>query len=469
MPRDAASVSSLLGLHDNQTQKIHERLRSGATRYLRWLSRLGLALVSVISLIYFRLRGHDTLFYTLHRVSPGKTRDFRLDAVYEEFEVRGYRFAEYLVANPDDGSEGMIWRNIWRRRRPVVFFEVLSKLLCRGRSLTKNRQLAAIEIDFAPEDSDQKILEAAANWALSQSRYQTRQVRSLERILRFHKVSRAVLVDHTTVLGKLVAACQLNGVPTLGIMHGNFTRFHSGLFAYGFRAARRHTLDLYGLWTEHYRQRLLAGDLYLPGNTFVSGHLRAPSADEIEKVRAVHRSSKGTIRVLLISEPHAVQQEVAGFLLRVLKDPRFEVKLKIRPGENDPAILKWLSQEAASALKIVDTSTVFEAFSQSDVVAGTHSTVLYEAILAQRPVVVFHTSYTYGHDIVLEGLAELAGSPDEVAEILMQSNRIPAEELLRRRKQLWGEEIHDGASRLFDRAESVLWKAPNPSLATRVG
>lgn len=459
IPSEADLPTRLLGVAGGSRPRSQDSIRSAAARCLGWLSRLGLALFSLASLIYFRLRRHDTLFLTLMRLSADQSRDFRLEPVYRELETRGYRFAEYLSVSRDLRAHGTLWRNLLRLRRPMVVFGALSKL-APSRLLPQGPEAPPPSIDLPAEEPDRAMLEAAATWTLRQSRLQVREIRRLAGILSFQKIRKAVLVDDSSQLGALVAACKLCGVPTLGVMHGNFTRFNSALFAYGFRDARRHTLDLYGLWSEHFASRLLAGDLYRPEDIAVSGPLRAPSRAEIEQAAACRQSSDAAVRVLVISEQYAVHSEVAAFLERLVADPRFQVQLKVRPDESSPAILEQLGPEDAASVEVVRTGTVFEAFAGADVVVGTHSTVLYEAILARRPVVVLHTSFTYGHDLVHEGLAELARLPEEIGETVLKSHATDGPELENRKRRLWGDQLFDGAGRIFDRAESALWKAP---------
>ncbi len=112
-------------------------------------------------------------------------------------------------------------------------------------------------------------------------------------------------------------------------------------------------------------------------------------------------------------------------------------------------------------LSVVHGGSVYEAFTQSDVIVGTYSTALYEAILALHPVVVLNTSFAYGHEIVRDGLADFAESPGRLADTLLQTTLHPRAELLRRRKIVWGVQISDGASALFDMAEERRWQAPD--------
>jgi len=423
-------------------------------RYVRHLitriSQVGLALVSVVSLVIFRLRRQDTLLYTIDKVSPGLDHDFRLSTIYRELRRRGYRFGEYVHIYEQP------WQKLWRRHRPVVFFEMLSSIGIKLLQRLSVKSQPVVEIDFDPSDPDEVFLAAVAQWALRQSEASVHEVRILKWLLRLHGVRRAVMLDDSRHVNELVAACKSLGIPSLGCMHGMFTRYHTGLMAYSFGTARRHTFDLYGVWSEYFRQRLLAGDLYDESNTLVSGGLHLPADEALQAALSTWRYSPSQIRVLLVSEHLARQDDVLRYIEQLLDDERFQLMLKLRPGEEWPHLNKSADAQIGS-LRIIHGGTVYEALSQSDVVLGTYSSVLYEAALALRPAVVLNTSFDFGHDIVRDGLAEFAKSPECVRDVVLRASALPREELIRRRNAIWGDRIIDGTSTLFDVAESRLW------------
>ena len=196
--------------------------------------------------------------------------------------------------------------------------------------------------------------------------------------------------------------------------------------------------------------------MYDESNTFIFGPLRTPTHEELSAIANVRRRDPKSVNVLLISEPRARQEEIRKYLEILLGDERINVMAKIRPGE-DQMYVSGVSSNLINRLHLIRGGSVYEAFSQADVVLGTYSTALYEAVLALCPVVVLNTTFTYGHEIVYDGLAEFAESPANIIETVLRTVELPNEELLRRRNVAWGEEILDGASTLFDVAEIELW------------
>jgi hypothetical protein len=248
------------------------------------------------------------------------------------------------------------------------------------------------------------------------------------------------------------------GVKVLGFQHGLFNRFHTGLMAYGFEGAGRHDFDLYGLWGPLFVERLTRdSQLFDPGRVFVSGPLRPPLSLDHLAPRA--DSGGGRVcHVLLVAEPLARREEVAAYLRPLMEDSHYHLQIKLRPGESRAGLKSYgMNPEGAD---LVQTASVYSAFENTDVVIGTYSSVLYEAVLALRPIVWLRTSMAYGGEVVQEGLAEAALGPEKVKEAVDLAARLPLEELKRRQRLAWGDPSPSGVKILLDRAEKDLWEPP---------
>ncbi len=432
--------------------------RSRLVRLRAAVSRSGLLLVTVLAAGAFRLLGRDTLLFILDSVSPGLRHDFRFDPVYRELRHRGYRFSEFLHLSGYRDGFSRAWRNLWRRRRPAIFLELPARLLAAKPPAAPPPRFT-IDAARVPDSRDREFLAAVARWHLRRSAVVAAETRAYAALLRRLKVRRAVLPDDVRHVTPLVVACKLAGIPSLGFMHGLLNRYHPTLMAYGFADARRHTFDLYGVWNGYFRQRLLAGSLLDAGSVVATGPLRAPTGEQLAAARASRRRSPQPVRVLLASEPRPSRRQVARYLERLLADAAVQLLVKLRPGEPRPRFAE-LPAAAARRIEIVRTATTYESFARCDVVIGTYSSVLYEAALVMRPAVVLHTDFSYGYDIVEDGLAGFAESPEVVVERVLEAARLDEEELDRRRREIWGDRLTDGASELFDAAEARLWAPP---------
>ncbi len=420
-----------------------------------WLGRSALRLVSHAAALAFRLARRDTVLYTIDIVSPGLDHDFRLGPLYAELRRRGYRYAEYAHSL----SPRAALKNMLRRRRPAVVLEAFDD----GPAATQELPQAAKPLANAKGGTlEERVLRAVALEALGWCRASASRYQRLRRVLLRNRARRAVVLDDNRHNHELVAACRSLGLRVLGFQHGVFNRFHTGTMAYGFEGARSHGFDLYGVWGPLFRERLLAGSrLYDADRVVVSGPLRAPHANHVPRRSTAGR--EGRPCVLLVSEPLARKHEVRAYLEALVQTGRYELCVKLRPGE-DPAGLRAYGLDPASVL-LLQTPTVYEAFAQVDLALGTYSTVLYEAALSLLPTVWLRTAIAYGRELAEEGLAEAAEAPSSVVEVIERALRLAPEELQRRRYRIWSNAAGDGASRLMDFAEARLW----PELAHRKG
>jgi hypothetical protein len=416
-------------------------------RLTSWLGQSSLRLVSSAAVLAFRLARRDTILYTIDIVSPGLDHDFRIGPLYGELRRRGYRYAEYAHSL----SPRAALTNMLRRGRLAVVLEAFDDDPGATHELPNAAKALASAVGGTLEE---RVLRAVALEALGWCRASASRYKRLRRALQRQGARRAIVLDDNRHNHELVAACRSLGLRILGFQHGVFNRFHTGTMAYGFEGARSHAFDLYGVWGPLFRERLLAGSrLYDADRVAVSGPLRAPRASHASPRMEAGGDSRP--RLLLVSEPLARKDEVRRYLEALAETRRYELCVKLRPGE-DPAGLRAYGIDPASVL-ILQTPTVYEAFAQADLALGTYSTVLYEAALSLLPTVWLRTAIAYGRELAEEGLAEACQAPASIVEVIEQALRLAPEELQRRRDRIWSNASGDGASRLLDFAEARLW------------
>ncbi|MGD0173460.1 MAG: hypothetical protein ABSC61_03350 [Anaerolineales bacterium] len=402
--------------------------------------------VTLASLAGFRLARRDTIFYIIDHVSPGLRNDFRFAPLYREFDREGFRYAEYAHTLLPRQALG----NFFRRRRPVFFLES-ADAWARWAGL----RIAAPAVKAPPAGGS---LEDRALWALVPTMLEfctlsVARQRILKRALKFQRARRAVIFDDNRHNHELIAACLSLGLPVLGFQHGVFNKFHAGLMAFGFSEARPHAFDRYGLWSDLFRKRLLRDSaLFGPDRVFVSGPVRPPEEASVRGSggrRPEHTAgSTGVIRVLVVSEPLARKHEVAPFLQALLRDPQFEVCLKLRPGESERSLEEY--GLPVGRVRLMQTGTVYEALEKVDVAIGTYSTVLYEAALAMVPIVWMKTSRAYGVELGDEHLAGTADRPEELPGAIRKAAARTDADLRRIRELVWGKDIRNGSKSLVE-------------------
>jgi hypothetical protein len=398
--------------------------------------------LALASLAMFRIARRDTLFYIIDHVSPGRREDFRFTPLYRELERSGYRFAEFAhTLSPNQAI-----KNFFRRGRPVYFLESADFQA----SLSGAGNPAAVEFsNRGPLSMEDRALRSLVPAALEGCRQSIARQRVLKRALRFQRVRRAVIFDDNRHNFELIAACLTLGIPVLGFQHGVFNKFHAGLMAYGFSEARSHAFDRYGVWSGLFRDRLLRDSaLFAPERVFVAGPVRPPELDaaEMEKNRKP-ADPAGKIRVLVVSEPLARKSEVAAYLRALMQDPGFALYLKLRPGESEKSLEEY--SLPVSGVHLLRTGTVYEACAGVDAAIGTYSSVLYEAALMSVPIVWMKTTRAYGRELVEEGLAEAAESPEALPAAIRRAHALSSDALRERRERIWGAEIQNGAVSLI--------------------
>ena len=433
----------------------NRRSPAPGSRLGRRLSDAGLILLSLIALLVGRLRGRDTAFVVLDSVSPGETVDFRFRGIYRELRARSYRWLEYVHARADYRST---WRNLRRRRRLVVFPGLLAKYLSRlpggpptpGPRPTPRRRPAGVD------DPESRFLDLLADWHLRRCAAAAAEIEVQRRILRFQRVRQALAPDDERHVFPLVVACKLERIPVACFQHGLLNSFHAGLMAYGFRGERSHGPDLMFAWSEYFRGRLTAGDLFDEESCRASGPIRPPEPDALATARRARSEDPAKITVLLVSELASPFVEVVEYLRALDSDPEIEPVIRLRPGEDGA---RWQASmgDGERRLSFDESATVLEAVGRADVVLGCYSSVLYEAIRAFRPVVALGTSYSYGIELVQDGLAEPCSRARDVCEAVRRAARIDRRVLADRSDRIWGPEVRDGAEEIFEVAERELW------------
>lgn len=246
--------------------------------------------------------------------------------------------------------------------------------------------------------------------------------RACKIVLKLLKPRCLLCLDDSRHAYPLVAAAKHLGIKTIGLQHGlNLNQFFPGHTCIGINGARSHAYDDYLFWSDYFRNRFLPlSELYSEHNTSVSGALRPLPIDSNHS-----QIQLNTIRVLAIEEPELPREQFEQYRDALLADPR--IRLSIRARANNE--FKNLSAE----------------LSDNDVVIGAYSSVLYEAIAAQKPVVVIPSDYHLSAlHLAAENLADLFISPSSAAETILKAANISGAVLERRRTVVWGEKQLDG-------------------------
>lgn len=411
---------------------------------------LGVALQIFLSLIFLpalMVLRRKVMVYVGDKIEKGKDYDFRYAKVYAELRKRKVPFMECIR-----GVES--WRAVLRhaaiRRRPVFYAETavfLGRFLSTvagGRAWSRKR--------FGKEALGEAEGEARFKLLLA-----TRFLREVYADVWAIRIMRLV-VAATGLRAALISvgsernfptliACKLAGVPVVGLMHGVVSpHYMVSDFMRGFSGARPLAVDRYGAWSEWWRQKYLKESrLYTPEQIQVSGAMRP-----LEREPAPRVAQEGRVKTLFIAEQAAAPQEIAAYLEVLLEQQSIELTLKFRPYRD--GFEQWLLKHrpdilARKALNVARGS-MEEAVAGAEVVVGSHSTGVLEALLQLRvPIYFFTRKWGDYHELdTQETAAHFARTPEALIEKIQAARTVSESSLQELQRRYFGDSHQNGSA-----------------------
>ena len=439
--------------------------RSIGTRFQSWILYAYLSLVRLVPLLAsllswpaLMIRRPKILLWQGSDYITKDDFDFRLEHIYKELRKRDIAFVEFIRAVQ---PPRILIRNIWLRRRPVVYHNVFVQLslfvpaikymLAKRRV---RRKLPAI-VDKESGLNRFFLLLAVKQFHRCYSLQISAQL--LKVVVRSIGIKACVSTEAVSRNAEVLLACKLAGVPTVGVQSGNAVRyFVIDDYLPGFQVKKPSpAFDEFGLWSQYWRDYVIQhSQIYGGENTFVSGHPR-PMRLDMDPVdgRDVDRNSRSKTRVLLISEPLTEAREIVPFLEEISRSEDMSISIKCRPERNDNIVEATRHLPGVTLL----TGTLREAYASSDVVIGAHSTAILEAALALKPIVFLRTK-KWGdyYDTRVGKIGELVEHPKDVVSTIHSAVSTPSDELRSRKDYLWGNTSVNGAASVVDRIERIL-------------
>lgn len=291
-------------------------------------------------------------------------------------------------------------------------------------------------------------------------------IRLLRWAVRWSGIKTAWLPAPSSRCLREIITCRMENVPSVGIMHGWSTLAYSPYeFLLGFSGQRPIGPDVFGVWNDRFLNYFLRySDVFRPEQVEVSGLLR-PLAPECCPVDRPDIPPPTPLRVLWISEPLAVPEQIVHYLEAALSKANWKVLLKTRPMIDDP-FSAWLKRKRPDLFKMIDilSCPIHGAVSQSHVVVGSHSTAVLEALLQFRPVVLLNTPKWRDFFEVLTEASSARGisfvcTPEEMVAAIRRSQEVPIKDLRRLRDEYWGDPTLNGGKWVVDRLVAFMDEA----------
>ncbi len=407
--------------------------------------------LSVLALGFLR---RPVMVFIGDKIQAGKDFDYRMGSIYAQLRARNIPFMECIRSLES-------WRTVVRhagiRRRPAVYSEAVQHT-ARGLNFFSTKPLRASTLRElgGVRGSDSWKVRVAVHYLLSADE-DVLAIRITRAIFKFIGIRVGVF---TAILERNVhaaLACKLLTIPTIGILHGVASVYSTPYdFLPGFEGKRMLTTDLYGVWSQWWKEYFeKESDAYRKEQLVVSGPMRPLTMPPASSTRTGH------LKVLFMSEQRATPAEVLPYLRALLKEEDIKVTIKFRPFRD--GFEEWLQAHDSNLLSHPRLSrvkgTMEEALVGADAVVGCHSTGVLEGLLQGVVPIFMYTKKWgdyYGMGESPERSLLLAKIPDELIAKVRAARATPQGLLNSLREQYFGTPGMDGSAWLASRVETLL-------------
>lgn len=347
-------------------------------------------LVNVIAFLVLFILRQRVLVFSVDKVSDKKTRgDFRLSGLYEV--LKDVSFIECF--HTKIGKSFL--SHLFARRRAGLYLEGIDGLWYAGRIFRKKPSFEISGLSGSEDEVSFMRYTISKYLALKDMLLFRKKVLSL--ILKYSGVRLVIGIDDVRHYHELLEAARDNGVRSVLLQHGHFTKYHLGwLGSEEYEGMRYVKADSLLVWSEYWKEELLRlGSVYKEKDIVVSGY---PG----KKVEVSFAPSIEKKVVLVPHETEAPLAEVHGYI-KACVGCGAKVYLKVRPDYEIKAQLAGYPDDIVDCVEVV--SSLFEV-PKPDVVLGVYSTFLYDMGLLGIPVGIMDTSMDYGEGMVINGVAK---------------------------------------------------------------
>ena len=332
------------------------------------------------------------LVYTPDIVSDRRFRcDFRFTKAYAWLNERQIPFVEIFHI-----GSGRSVKNALKRCRIPLYLELWQQ----PTSILVTDDICYDQIESHLRPLAKKVISAYINiCGISALR-----VDKLRKIIRRTNIRVLLGMDDFRANNELLLACKLEGVRTILIQHGLITRFHTGWMNYHISANRLSKPDHYLVHAHFWKETLINFESRLQDvTTIVSGWDENITVEKRAGELSQPKKS-GEISVLFLYETSWYPDEVRNFAQKMLSDSRIRVLFKIRP---DLPVEEQVYSYFGAVLRPHQVlQTLGDVAEEVDVIIGSHSSLLYKLLIWKKSIFRLVTSYEFGEQLSLYGLAE---------------------------------------------------------------
>ena len=446
---------------------------------------LGILLQVLITLIFLpvlMLQRRGILLFTSDEFDGLRDYNFRMRFIYEELRQKNLPFVEFIRSIEP-------WKTVLmhalKRKRAVIYTDAvtfvgrLASRVSGGRR--RARQMFGNHIIPAEIDRTTRFKFLVATQYLLCVYDDIWAIQIMKWIVRAVGIKSALILAAMGRNFQTVLGCKLNGVPTIGILHGVASRHYNVYdFMPTYDGQKTLSVDKYGVWSEWWKEYYIKnGRAYNKEQLYVSGPMRplvrgeaealpkndvSSSIEQYEEDEIVDQNQNrhGPIKVLFVSEQLAVPHEVIPYLEALLDEKSFSIYICFRPYLDRFEV--WLKTNNPDILARFEPDKIFrsgikEAITKCDIVVGTHSTAVLEALFELKPMVFFSTN-KWGDYFNLKDSNQkntlFAESPKELLECMRRGVEIPKSALKKHQQKFFGNLYQNGSKWMVEEAEKSL-------------
>ncbi len=426
---------------------------------------LGVFLQILLTLAFLpmlMIQRRSIMVYISDEFHKSKDYHFRMGFIYEELRKKNLPFVEFIRSIEP-------WRTViqhaFHRKRPVLYTDAVSFIARFMSYVTGGRLMAkytfnALRTSARHTPEQQFKLNVATQYLLCVYD-DVWAIRIMRVILHLIGVKSALIVAAMGRNFQCVLGCKLNNIPIIGILHGVASQHYNVYdFMPQYDGEKVLSVDKYGVWSDWWKEYYATySRVYKKEQLYVSGPMRPMI--EGETTAYAKRNISGPIKVLLVSEQLAVPEEVLPYLEALMKDAGISLYIVFRPYLD--GFGTWLEKYHPDILEKIGEDHIFrngikEGIPVCDVIVGSHSTAVLEALLVLKPMVFFFTK-KWGDYFDLKEYPDrtfLAENPTELLEKVRISTNASVEVLQDLQKRFFGNPYQNGSKWAIEEIEKVL-------------
>jgi hypothetical protein len=381
-------------------------VKSYSTAFLHGLWRIFLGLYSMGSLAY--LISHKSqrriAVWTGDYISGKTNLDPRLGDLEPQLQAHDFQAIPFIRSTGVSAKNSL--KNFFVRKGPLIYYECLDDIFFSCRTLKK--------ANFTGQDWIETAFYGLYRETACSIEKRTQVWKYLFQKMHLKSFIPWFLSSRTA---SLLWAAKDAKIPSIGFMHGvSVISFMGHEFMKEYKGEPIGT-DYFGTWSELWKDYFDKNSrIYPNGAIEISGPLKNLP---FTKIPAKNSSEK--IKVYFVAEAHLPVKEIVPYLQALMPHPKYELYFKIRPFGRDKFWQAFLKHPLydKNRFYLISTPTP-QCFSDADVVIGTHSTAVLEALAMNKPFLFFNTKkwgdYFGRHFFGNQQNQFWVSGPDEIVE-----------------------------------------------------